>query len=86
MSRHTRYCIIGATGAVGREALAILASRGVPAGNIVAAASARSVGSTVDYLGATLPVVLATPEVAKDCHVTLMCASADVSRQLAKPI
>lgn len=86
MNPHPRFCIIGATGAVGREALAILASRDVPATNIVAAASARSAGSAVDYPGAALPVVLATPDAARGCDVTLLCASADVSRALAKPI
>lgn len=86
MSHLPRYCVIGATGAVGREALAILASRGVAPSRIVAAASARSVGSSIDYPGAPLPVVLATPAAAHGCDVALLCASADVARELARPI
>lgn len=83
---HPKYCVVGATGAVGREALAILASRGVPASHIVAAASPRSVGTTVPYADTTLPIVLAEPRAARGCDVALLCASSDVARQLAHPM
>jgi len=45
----TKYAVIGATGNVGREILQILAARGVPAKDVTALASARSVGSEVSY-------------------------------------
>ena len=41
--------IVGATGAVGREALAILAERAHPASKVVAVASDRSVGADIPY-------------------------------------
>ncbi|TDR81543.1 aspartate-semialdehyde dehydrogenase [Paludibacterium purpuratum] len=44
-----RIAIGGATGNVGTEMLAILAARAFPAAQVVALASARSVGQTVNY-------------------------------------
>ncbi len=45
----TKYAVIGATGNVGREIMQILAAKGVPAKDVTALASARSVGSEVSY-------------------------------------
>ena len=45
----TKYAIIGATGNVGREIMQILADRGVPAKDVTALASERSVGMEVSY-------------------------------------
>ncbi|NQV54816.1 MAG: aspartate-semialdehyde dehydrogenase [Rhodospirillales bacterium] len=44
-----KYAVVGATGNVGREILQILAERGVPAEDVTALASARSVGAEVSY-------------------------------------
>ena len=44
-----RFAIVGATGLVGREMLAILAERGVPAAQICALASRQSEGAELDY-------------------------------------
>jgi len=44
-----KVAVVGATGNVGREMLNILAERGVPAANVVAVASERSVGVEVSY-------------------------------------
>ena len=44
-----RYAVVGATGNVGREILQILAEREVPADDVTALASARSVGAEVSY-------------------------------------
>jgi len=52
----TTVAVVGATGAVGRTMLTILAQRGFPADTVRLAASARSAGQTVDtYLG---PIVV----------------------------
>ena len=48
--------VVGATGAVGREALAILELRGIAASRITALASPRSAGSTIPYAGGPLRV------------------------------
>ena len=44
-----RYAVVGATGNVGREMLQILAERDVPANDVTALASSRSVGAEVSY-------------------------------------
>lgn len=44
-----KFAIVGATGNVGREILQILAERGVPAEDVSAVASSRSVGAEVSY-------------------------------------
>jgi aspartate-semialdehyde dehydrogenase len=44
-----RYAVVGATGNVGREILQILAEREVPADDVTALASERSVGAEVSY-------------------------------------
>ncbi len=49
MPREGLIAVVGATGAVGREALAILAERGVPASRVRALASERSHGLRVRY-------------------------------------
>ena len=55
----TRWTVIGATGAVGREVLQILESRGIPASALRVAASERSIGSVLSYSG--LPLKLQDP-------------------------
>ena len=44
-----RYAVVGATGNVGREILQILAEREVPADDVTALASERSVGAEASY-------------------------------------
>ncbi|MBX3379281.1 MAG: aspartate-semialdehyde dehydrogenase [Phycisphaeraceae bacterium] len=75
--------VVGATGAVGREALAILEVRGHRADRIRAVASARSAGSTIPYAGSTIPVTEAGPASFVDCKVALFCATSDIARTLA---
>jgi aspartate-semialdehyde dehydrogenase len=49
--RKLKIAVVGATGAVGRELLAILEERKFPAGELVAFASPRSEGKTVEFQG-----------------------------------
>ncbi len=51
-----RVAVAGATGAVGREMLSILAERSFPADEVIPLASERSAGSTVDFAGKKLTV------------------------------
>lgn len=44
-----RVAVVGATGAVGREMLKTLAERGFPVSEVVALASARSVGQEISF-------------------------------------
>ncbi len=54
--------VVGATGAVGRIILQLLAERQFPAKNIKLLASARSAGRTVDFGGTPLTVEEMTPD------------------------
>src|SRR5262249_62394591 len=49
-----RVAVVGATGNVGREMLAVLAERSFPADEVVALASRRSQGSEVSFGESTL--------------------------------
>lgn len=75
--------IVGATGAVGRIALDLLAERNHPAEKIVAMASARSAGKKVRYADTDLTVIEATPDTFDRVDVAFISASSEVSRQLA---
>lgn len=48
--------LVGATGAVGEEFLAVLAARRFPLDRLVALASARSVGQVLEFRGEAVPV------------------------------
>ncbi len=78
-----RVAIVGATGAVGREAIAILAEWGVPAEWITPLASPRSVGATIPYGESTLIVRAIDVSLLADHDLALFCASAGVGRDWA---
>ncbi len=75
--------IVGATGAVGREALAILLARGIPASRLRALASARSAGESIDYGTERLRITTADDADFTGCGLALFCTDADTSRRLA---
>lgn len=75
--------MVGATGVVGREILAVLEERQFPVGELVPLASARSAGDEVEFAGAQLPVREATPEAFAGVDLVLMSAGGEVSRKLA---
>ncbi len=83
MSLHEfeRIAVVGATGAVGTEALRLLEERGVPAEKIVALASARSEGAEVEYAGGVLRVRETTEAALEGADLALFCASGAVSRR-----
>lgn len=81
-SKHN-IAVVGATGAVGREALAILESRNFPAARLRVTASERSVGKTIDYAGQRLTLVASIPESVHGCDAALFCVSSDVAKRLA---
>ncbi len=56
MSRDLTVAVAGATGAVGRAILSILAQRNFPVSRLVPLASARSAGQTLSYADQTLTV------------------------------
>lgn len=78
-----RVVVVGATGAVGREAIAILESRGHPAGELRLVASARSAGQRVAYAGTELEVEAIGPGVFEGARAALFCADAETARRWA---
>ncbi|HWH67389.1 MAG TPA: aspartate-semialdehyde dehydrogenase, partial [Gaiellales bacterium] len=78
-----RVAVVGATGAVGPEVLAILAERGFPAAEVVPFASARSAGSRVGFAGEQLEVRELTDDSLAGFDLALFSAGAGTSRRYA---
>jgi aspartate-semialdehyde dehydrogenase len=78
--------IIGATGAVGVQALKLLSKRKHSIQKIFAFASKKSVGKKINYLGGFLTVLETTDDNLKKIDVALISVSTEVSKQLAPKI
>ncbi|MDA1000813.1 MAG: aspartate-semialdehyde dehydrogenase [bacterium] len=78
-----RVAVAGATGAVGREMLKILAERKFPASEVVALASERSVGKKVPYAGGELEVRLLAPDAFEGVQLALFSAGGACSLEFA---
>ena len=78
-----KIAVVGATGLVGREMLAVLAERGFGNEEVIAAASERSVGRQIDFAGRQLTVVGVDDAIAMRPHFAVFSAGADASRQYA---
>lgn len=78
-----KVAVLGATGAVGRTMLEVLAARLPAVDEIVALASERSTGRTVRWQGRDWPVSAPTPDAFAGCAVALMSAGAELSRTWA---
>lgn len=79
-----RWAVVGATGLVGREALAILAERGVLAADVRAIASERSAGALVPYAGGALETESLEGASFEGVDVALFCASAEAAHRHAR--
>lgn len=75
--------VVGAYGLVGREALSILAERGVPHGRVRAFGSSRSAGIVVPYGDSALTIAELHEGSLEGCDVALFCTDADTARQHA---
>ncbi len=75
--------ILGVTGAVGAEFLALFERRAFPVGRLVPMASARSAGRTVSALGREWPVVEPSEESFAGLDVAFFSAGAGRSREWA---
>jgi aspartate-semialdehyde dehydrogenase len=80
----SRIGVIGATGVVGREMLAILGERGVDAGALRCIASSRSVGLKLPYGETHLSVGMLDDDAFEDLDVALFAAGVDTARRWAK--
>jgi aspartate-semialdehyde dehydrogenase len=73
--------VVGATGAVGREMLAVLEQRRFPHASITALASSKSAGELLPYRDSKLTVQTLTPESLKGIDIALFSAGSGISKQ-----
>ena len=78
-----KIAVVGATGLVGREMLAVLAERGFGQEDVIAAASERSVGKEVAFAGRTLTVRSVADAIAERPRFAIFSAGASASREYA---
>ena len=76
-----KVAVVGATGTVGREMLDILAERGFPVDELVALASARSIGTEVSFGEKTLKTKVLDNYDFADTDLCLMSAGSSVSKE-----
>ncbi|MGU3492864.1 aspartate-semialdehyde dehydrogenase [Xanthobacteraceae bacterium A53D] len=81
-----KVAVVGATGNVGREILAILDERGFPADEVIALASRRSVGVEVSYGDKTLKCKDLETYDFSDTDICLMSAGGSVSKDWSPKI
>jgi aspartate-semialdehyde dehydrogenase len=81
-----KVAVVGATGNVGREMLAILAEREFPADEVVALASRKSVGTECSYGDQTLKVKALDHYDFSDVDICLMSAGGAVSKEWSPKI
>jgi aspartate-semialdehyde dehydrogenase len=76
-----KVAVVGATGNVGREMLAILAERGFDADEVVPLASRRSMGVEVSYGNRTLKIKALENHDFTDTDICLMSAGSAISKE-----
>lgn len=81
-----RVAILGATGAVGREMMKILAERDFPISELRLLASPRSVGKKLPFRGQEIEVRLAEPAAFEGMDIVLGAAENDVAKEMAPHI
>jgi aspartate-semialdehyde dehydrogenase len=84
VSNHSyRVGIVGATGAVGQELIALLLAHQFPIAELRPLASARSAGKTIDFGGKKVTVQEATPEAFAGLDLAFFAAGTSVTKALA---
>lgn len=79
-----KVAVVGATGAVGREMVAILEERDFPVDELFLFASERSAGEIVTFRGRNVPVRrLESPSQLKGIPLALFSAGAEVSKKIS---
>ena len=81
-----KVAILGATGAVGREMMKVLAERDFPISELHLLASQRSVGQAVHWKGHDIPVERACDEAFQGMDIVLGAAENDIAKQFAPAI
>jgi aspartate-semialdehyde dehydrogenase len=75
--------VVGATGVVGREMLAVLEARRFPCRSIVLLASERSAGVKLTFRGESVPVGVLSVEALRGVDVALFSAGSGVAKEVA---
>src|SRR5690242_7884942 len=83
MNPPLNVAVVGATGAVGHEMIALLEERNFPVGELRLLASERSEGKKLKFKGDELTVQRATTLSFSDIDIALFSAGASRSRELA---
>ena len=81
--RPLNVAVLGATGAVGQELLALLAERQFPVAELVLLASPRSAGQTLEWNGRQLTIQPVSAEAFDGIDLVLASAGGSVSKQWA---
>ena len=86
MSKEIRVAILGATGAVGTEILALLQERDFPVAHLKLLASPRSLGSSLAFRGENLPVEAVTAKSFTGVDLVLASAGSEISKTWVQTI
>ena len=81
-----KVAILGATGAVGREMMKVLAERDFPVGELHLLASERSVGQVLPWKGQDITVELACDKAFEGMDIVLGAAENDIAKRFAPAI
>lgn len=81
--KNKTVAIVGATGAVGREFVGCIESRGLPLKSLKLLASARSAGKTQTFRGEQLVIEELTPDAFNGVDIALFSAGSSISKQFA---
>ena len=81
MSKKYSVAILGATGAVGTEILALLEERNFPIGKLKLLASERSAGKSIRFAGEELLIEAVTEASFADVDIVLASAGGSISKQ-----
>ena len=81
--KNRNIAIVGATGAVGREFVGCIESRGVPLKSLKLLASARSAGQTQNFRGESLTIEALKDDSFDGVDIALFSAGSGISRQYA---
>jgi aspartate-semialdehyde dehydrogenase len=81
--KNRHVAIVGATGAVGREFVGCIESRGVPLGSLKLLASARSAGKTQTFRGEQLVIEELTEDAFRGVDIALFSAGSGISKAFA---
>jgi aspartate-semialdehyde dehydrogenase len=81
--KNKHVAIVGATGAVGREFIGCIESRGIPLASLKLLASARSAGKTQMFRGQELRIEELTEDAFKGVDIALFSAGSGISKHYA---